>query len=148
MTFVYGHFPWIALFLAGTWGTYGLLRKKSPLNAIEGLLLETSVLSIPAIFYLFYLSYTASFSFLLDLEISLLLVGTGILSGLPLIIFISGARMINLSLIGILQYIYPTIIFLIGYYIYDEPMNEAKVIGFIFIWTALVVYTVDSTRRR
>jgi chloramphenicol-sensitive protein RarD len=144
MTFVYGQFPWISLFLAVTWGTYGLLRKKSPLNAIEGLLLETSVLSIPALLYLIYLLYTASFSFASDFKISLLLAGTGVLSGLPLIIFISGARIINLSLIGILQYVYPTIIFIIGYYIYDEPMNEAKIIGFTFIWIALFLYTFGS----
>ena len=123
MTFVYGQFPWIALFLAGTWGTYGLLRKKSPLTAVEGLLLETAILSIPALYYLLYLGFNASFSFMSDLKISLLLACTGILSGLPLIIYISGARLINLSLIGILQYISPTIIFLIGYFIYDEPMK-------------------------
>ena len=142
MTFVYGHFPWISLFLAATWGTYGLLRKKSPLNAIEGLLLETSVLSVPAVLYLIYLVSTASFSFASEFKISLLLAGTGILSGLPLIIYISGARIINLSLIGILQYVYPTIIFIIGYFIYDEPMNEAKIIGFIFIWIAIFLYTI------
>jgi chloramphenicol-sensitive protein RarD len=141
MTFVYGHFPWISLFLAFTWGIYGLLRKKSPLNAIEGLLLETAVLSIPAFIYLFYLLNAGTFSFLVDVESSLLLAGTGILSGLPLIIYISGARIINLSLIGILQYIYPTIIFLIGYYIYDEILTEAKLTGFVFIWAAIGLYT-------
>jgi chloramphenicol-sensitive protein RarD len=141
MTAVYGQFPWISLFLAFTWGTYGLMRKKSQLNAIEGLLLETSLLSIPAFAYLIYLIYAGSFSFLKDVESSLLLAGTGILSGLPLIIFISGARIIKLSLIGILQYIYPTIIFLIGYYIYDETLTEAKLIGFIFIWVAIILYT-------
>lgn len=144
MTFVYGQFPWIALFLAGTWGTYGLLRKKSPLNAIEGLLLETAILSVPAFLYLFYLDYTASFSFLSDFKISLLLIGTGIISGLPLIIFISAARLINLSLIGILQYIYPTLIFIIGYFIYNEPMSEAKIIGFLFIWIAIFLYTLGN----
>jgi chloramphenicol-sensitive protein RarD len=144
MTFVYGQFPWISLFLAGTWGAYGLLRKKSPLNAVEGLLLETFILSIPAFLYLIYLHNTDSFSFSLDYQNSFLLVGTGIISGLPLIIFISGARIINLSLIGILQYIYPTIIFIIGFYVYNEPMNEAKIIGFIFIWIAILLYTFGS----
>ena len=147
MTFVYGHFPWISLFLAFTWGIYGLLRKKSPLNAIEGLLLETSLLSIPAFAYLIYLFYAGSFSFLLDVESSLLLAGTGILSGLPLIIYISGARIINLSLIGILQYIYPTIIFLIGYYIYYETLTEAKLTGFIFIWVAILLYTLGRNQK-
>jgi len=144
MTFVYGQFPWISLFLAVTWGTYGLLRKKSPLTATEGLLLETFVLSIPVIVYLFYLYQTASFSFLSDFKISLLLMGTGVISGLPLIIFISAAKIIKLSLIGILQYIYPTMIFLIGYYIYNEPLSEVKIIGFSFIWIALLLYTFGN----
>ncbi len=144
MTFVYGNFPWISLFLAFTWGIYGMLRKKSPLNATEGLLLETTVLSIPAFFYLLYLYQTASFSFLSDFKISFLLIGTGIISGLPLIIFISASKMIKLSLIGILQYIYPTLIFLIGYYIYNEPFDEVKIIGFTFIWIALSLYTFGN----
>lgn len=144
MTFVYGVFPWISLFLAGTWGTYGLLRKRSPLNAAEGLFLETFVLSIGAIIYLIYLPKTATFSFFSDFQISLLLIGTGIISGLPLIIFISAAKLIKLSLIGILQYVYPTMIFLIGFYIYNEPMDEVKIIGFTFIWIALLLYTFGN----
>jgi len=107
MTFIYGQFPWISIYLAGTWGTYGLLRKKSPLSAVEGLTIETALLSIPVIVYLIYLKIVGVASFLIDLQTSLLLVGSGIISGLPLIIFIIGARMINLSMIGILQYVYP-----------------------------------------
>jgi len=144
MTFVYGFFPWISLYLAVTWGAYGLMRKKSPLSATEGLLLETSILSIPAFLYLLYLFQTISFAFLSDFKISLFLIGSGIISGLPLIIFISASKMIKLSLIGILQYIYPTLIFLIGYYIYNEPMDEVKIIGFTFIWIALLLYTFGN----
>lgn len=144
MTFVYGHFPWIALYLAGTWGLYGLLRKKSPLNSVEGLTLETGLLSIAALGYLFFLKTTGNFSFLLDWRTSIFLMGTGLISGVPLIMFINGARMINLSLIGILQYIYPTLIFIIGYFVYGEVLDEAKLIGFVFIWLAIVLYTGDS----
>ncbi|MGB5849205.1 MAG: EamA family transporter RarD [Ignavibacteriaceae bacterium] len=145
MTFIYGQFPWISLYLAGTWGTYGLLRKKSPLNSVEGLTLETTLLSVPAIIYLAYLTMSNTGSFTTDLPTSLLLIGSGITSGLPLLVFIIGARMINLSLIGILQYIYPTLIFIVGAYIYGEPLSEAKMIGFMFIWSALIIYTVDGT---
>jgi chloramphenicol-sensitive protein RarD len=151
MTFIYGQFPWISLYLAGTWGTYGLLRKKSPLNSLQGLTLETALLSVPAVIYLVYLTTSNSGSFLIDLPTSLLLIGSGITSGLPLLVFIIGARMINLSLIGILQYIYPTLIFIVGAFIYGEPLSEAKLIGFMFIWSALIIYTIEGTyflRRR
>ena len=145
MTFIYGQFPWISLYLAGTWGTYGLLRKKSPLNSVEGLTLETALLSVPAVIYLAYLTASSNGSFATDLSTSLLLIGSGITSGLPLLVFIVGARMINLSLIGILQYIYPTLIFMVGAFIYGEVLSEAKMIGFMFIWSALIIYTIDGT---
>jgi chloramphenicol-sensitive protein RarD len=145
MTFIYGQFPWISLYLAGTWGTYGLLRKKSLLSSVEGLSLETALLSVPAVIYLVYLTTSGSGSFLTDLPKSLLLIGSGITSGLPLLVFIIGARMINLSLIGILQYIYPTLIFIVGAFIYDEILSEAKMIGFMFIWSALIIYTIEGT---
>jgi len=145
MTFIYGQFPWISLYLAGTWGTYGLLRKKSPLSSVEGLSLETALLSVPAVIYLIYVTASGSGSFLTDLPKRLLLIGSGITSGLPLLVFIIGARMINLSLIGILQYIYPTLIFIVGAFIYDEILSEAKMIGFMFIWSALIIYTIEGT---
>jgi chloramphenicol-sensitive protein RarD len=145
ITFFYGQFPWISIFLAVTWATYGLLRKKSPLNSVEGLLIETATLLIPVIIYLFYLSNSGVASFNNNLSTSILLVGTGIISGFPLIIFIMSARMIDLSLIGILQYIYPTLIFLIGFFVYNEPLSKPKLIGFIFIWMALLIYTTEST---
>ena len=143
MTFVYGHFPWISLYLAATWGAYGLLRKKSPLDSVEGLTLETSLLSLPVMIYLIYLTGTGTTSILSDFPTGILLIGTGLISGFPLILFITGARLIKLSLIGILQYIYPTLLFVIGAYIYDEQLSEGKIIGFIFIWIALIVYTAD-----
>jgi len=145
MTFIYGQFPWISLYLAGTWGAYGLLRKKSPLNSVDGLTLETALLSLPAVVYLAYLTASNTGSFLIDLPTTLLLMGSGITSGLPLLVFIVGARMINLSLIGILQYIYPTLIFMVGAFIYGEPLSEPKMIGFMFIWSALIIYTIDGT---
>jgi chloramphenicol-sensitive protein RarD len=144
MTFIYGQFPWISIYLAGTWGLYGLLRKNSPLSAVEGLTLETAVLSIPIIIYLIYLKIIGSSSFLIDPQTSILLVGTGIISGLPLIIFIIGSKLINLSLIGILQYVYPILILLIGVFIYNEPLIESRIVGFIFIWIAVIVYIVDE----
>lgn len=145
MTFVYGQFPWIAILLAGTWGTYGLLRKKSPLNSIEGLTLETGILVFPVSAYIIYLLFAGDSHFTINLQTSLLLACTGIMGGVPLLVYITAARMINLSLLGILQYIYPTIIFLLGVFVYNEILNEGKIIGFAFIWIALAVYSIDGT---
>lgn len=77
-----------------------------------------------------------------------LLIGTGFISGLPLLIYIIAARLIKLSLLGILQYIYPTLILLIGAFIYDEPLNEAKIVGFIFIWIAVIMYSIEGIREK
>jgi len=145
MTIIYGQFPWISIFLAFTWGTYGLLRKKSPLNSVEGLTFEAFILVVPAAGYLIYLLAIGNSSFTMDIQTSFLLIGAGITSGLPLLVFIAGARLINLSLIGILQYIYPTLIFIVGAFLYGEELSEAKLIGFIFIWIALIIYSIDST---
>lgn len=145
MTCIYGQFPWISLYLAGSWGTYGLLRKKSILSSVEGLTLETVILSLPALIYLSHLVFKGTCSLFSDLSTSLLLVGAGVISGLPLLIFIISARMIKLSLIGILQYIYPSMIFIIGFFVYHEPLTEGKMSGFIFIWIAIILYTIDES---
>ncbi|MBN2424782.1 MAG: EamA family transporter RarD [Calditrichaceae bacterium] len=144
MTIIYGQFPWISLYLAGSWALYGLIRKKSPLGPVEGLALETAVLSIGAIIYFFYLGFTDQSLFFSAWPVTTLLIGTGLISGAPLIVFIAASRLIKFSLIGIIQYIYPTMIFLIGWIIYDEPLNEAKLTGFAFIWIALVIYSVEG----
>jgi len=139
-----GTFPWIAIYLAGSWGLYGLLRKKSPLSSAEGLTLETAVLTIPSLIYIAFITFSGTGAFLSDAKTTALLIGSGIMSGLPLMIFIAGARKIDLSLIGVLQYIYPTLLFLVGVYVYNEPVNEAKLTGFVFIWGALILYSIDS----
>ncbi len=148
MTIIYGQFPWISLCVAGLWSTYGLLRKKSPLTSVEGLTLETACMTLPVLVYLIYISIQGSGSFLSDVPTTLLLAGAGVISGLPLLVFITAARIIKLSLIGILQYIYPTLIFLIGAFIYNEPLNEAKIVGFVFIWIALIIYSIEGIREK
>lgn len=148
MTIIYGQFPWISLCIAGLWSTYGLLRKKSPLSSVEGLTLETACMTLPVLVYLIYLTLFGSSSFLSDVPTTLLLIGAGVISGFPLLIYIIAARLIKLSLIGILQYIYPTIIFLIGVFIYNEPLNEAKIIGFIFIWVSLIIYSIEGIKMK
>lgn len=145
MTLIYGQFPFVALILAVSWAIYGLMRKNSVLTPVEGLAFETVILVIPALIYLLSVSPDLSRSFNYSPVYILLLMGSGIISGAPLIIYITGIRLIRLSLVGILQYIYPTLIFLVGYIIYSEPVNSAKMAGFIFIWIALLIYSFESS---
>ncbi len=142
MILYYGQVPFIALFLAFTWGTYSFLRKKSPLNSHQGLAFETFVLSFPALIYMFFQPSTGlhgSFDFVT----LLFFIGAGIITALPLIAFIAGARETDLTIIGMLQFIYPTIIFFIGTLMYGEVLTEAKTTGLIFIWLAIILYLGD-----
>lgn len=145
MTVLYGVFPWIGLYLAGTWGTYSMLRKKLSFSSIDGLTMETMLLSIPASLFMIYLFSNNANSFLnSDIITNFLLTGCGIMTGLPLLVFIHASKKINLSLLGILQYIYPTLLFIIGAFVYNESLSIAKFTGFIFIWVALIIYSVEG----
>jgi len=145
LTFRYGSFPWIALTLTLTFGTYGLLRKTMALESLEGLGMETAILSLPAIGLLLLIENHNGTSFLNSgIQTLLLLIGAGVATAMPLILFASAARQIKLSLVGLLQYIAPTMQFLIGVAIYHEPFTVNRFIGFCFIWMALILYTVEG----
>ena len=144
MTFAYGQFPWIGMILAISWGSYGLFRKKSPLNAIDGLTLETFLLSIIVIFYYAYLINNGTMSFFTDIPTTALLIGTGIVTGFPLVIYIMGARKIKLSLVGIMQYFYTILTLLIGIFIYNETLTQSRIVGFTLIWIAVIIYISDE----
>jgi len=144
MTFAYGQFPLIGMILAFSWGSYGLFRKKSPLNAVDGLTLETSLLSIVVIIYFAYLLNNGNPSFFSDAPTTILLIGTGIVTGFPLIIYIMGARLIKLSLIGVMQYFYTILTLLIGIFMYHEPLTQSRIVGFTFIWIAVIIYISDE----
>lgn len=144
MTFVYGQFPYIGLFLAFSWGFYGLLRKKSPFDALEGMVMEQTMLSVPILIYIFFIESNGTGSFTFNITTSLLLIGAGVISSLPQLIYIIGSRLIKLSLIGILQYIYPLMVLIIGIFIYNEPISESRIIGFILIWISVIIYVVDE----
>ena len=147
LTLIYGQLPWIALTLAVSFALYGLLRKTADLNSVEGLSLETAVLFPFACGYLMYLQLTGqAVAGQGDWTIYLLLVMTGLVTAVPLLLFAAGARRINLSTIGLLQYIAPTIQFLLGVFLYDEPFSRQQLIGFSLIWLALLIYSVDSVR--
>lgn len=145
LTLSYGALPWIALLLAGTFGLYGLIKKTAPLNSLHGLSLETGILFLPAAFYL--VTAEAQGTGLIGHSgwlVTFLLVFTGVITALPLLFFASAARRINLSTLGILQYIAPTMQFLIGVLVYGEPFTRSRLLGFSIIWTALLIYSLES----
>lgn len=151
MTISYGALPWISLTLAGSFGLYGLLRKTAALEALEGLSLEMLILFIPALGYLLYLAFTGQGSFgHTSGTTSLLLALAGVVTAVPLWLFALGARRVTLVTLGLLQYIAPTIQFLIGVFVYGEVFTRTYQVGFSFIWVALLIYSVESiwTARR
>lgn len=141
----HGSLPWIALVLASTFGTYGLIKKIAPLPSIHGLTIETGAILIPAVLFLLFVEFngTAAFGHA-SFQTTFLLALSGIITAIPLIFFASGAPKVPLTTIGILQYIAPTIQFLIGVFIYDEPFTSGQLIGFSLVWIALVIFTVEG----
>jgi chloramphenicol-sensitive protein RarD len=149
LTRAYGSVPWIAAGLATSFGSYGLVKKKAPLDSLRGLTLETAVLVIPAAAYLTALQVNGRGAFLHTGFVSdLLLVGSGLVTITPLLLFASAVRRIPLSVVGLLQYIAPTIQFLLGVFLYDEPFSRTQLIGFAIVWTALVIFSVEGLRAR
>lgn len=145
LTISYGALPWVALILAFSFGLYGLLKKTAPLGSLYGLALETAVLFLPAGLFLLLSDVQGSGLFgRLDLDTTLLLVFTGVVTALPLLLFASAARSINLSLLGILQYIAPTCQFLLGVLVYNEPFTLDRLVGFSLIWLALLIFSLEG----
>jgi chloramphenicol-sensitive protein RarD len=145
LTFAYGSLPWIALTLAFSFGAYGLVKKTAPLGSLYGLTLETGLLFLPALLYLLYSETTGQGAFLHTGATSdVLLVGAGLMTTIPLLMFASAARRIPLSLVGILQYIAPTLQFLLGVLVYGEPFTHTQFIGFGIVWVALILFGIEG----
>ena len=143
--FRYGQLPWVSLGLAFTFGTYSLLRKMAEVESSVGLFVETLFLSIPALIYLGFLEFHGGGAFGdLGIKTDLLLLGTGIATSIPLITFVYGAKRLSLVTVGILQYLSPTISFLLGIFAYGEPFTSAQFVTFGCIWAALVIYTTEN----
>lgn len=141
LTFLYGSFPWIALCLAATFACYGLLRKITTVPPLEGLCLETAILFLPALGMLMYFEVQGSSTFFhTTMQGNMLLAGTGIVTTLPLLCFCHAAQKIPLYLVGLLQYLAPTINVFVGTLLYGEPFPLSRIIGFIFIWGALLIF--------
>jgi chloramphenicol-sensitive protein RarD len=149
LTFAYGALPWIAFGLAASFGSYGLAKKKAPLDPLEGLTLETAILCPLALLYLVIIHQAGEGAFLrTGATIDALMVGGGLVTTVPLLLFAAAVRSVPLSVIGILQYIGPTIQFMLGVFVYGEPFSHTQFIGFSIVWTALAIYAVDSLRAR
>ena len=148
LTWQGGHLPWIALTLAITFGTYGLLRKTAALGALEGLSLETLILFPAALGYLIVLTLHGHNSFATAPDSTKwLLVAAGPITAIPLLMFAAGARRIPLSLLGLLQYIGPTLQLLLGVWLYHEPFGGPRLVGFAMIWAALALYSAEGLWR-
>ncbi|MBA2175132.1 EamA family transporter RarD [Halobacillus locisalis] len=147
MTIHFGSVPWIALFLALSFGSYGLLKKLVPLNAMYGLTIETMMVTPIALLYLFSQQSGEWANVEWVSVTSLLVFGAGIVTAIPLLLFSAGAKRIPLSMVGFLQYFAPTIMLIIGVFLYDEPFTQVHAISFTLIWAGLAVYTVTRMKR-
>ena len=144
-----GKLPWIGLVLALTFGAYGLLRKVAVLGALEGLTFETMILAPLALAAMAWWWGSSPTSFPgPDPGTNLWLVGLGPATTVPLLLFAFAARRISLTTLGLMQYLSPTIQFLLGLWLFNEPLTPNRLIGFTLIWTALVIYTADGVRAR
>lgn len=141
-----GGLPWISLVLAGSFGLYGLLRKQLPLDAASGLFLETACMAPFAVLWLVWRAGHGGNHFGLDFGSDLLLVATGVVTAVPLLLFAVAARRLPLTLMGFLQYLAPTLSFLLAVFVYHEPMPASRLATFATIWTGLVVYSIDLLR--
>jgi chloramphenicol-sensitive protein RarD len=146
LTVGYGSFPWIAVSLAVTWGSYSLLKKTLNAGALEALSVETLFALIPNVGYLIYLESKGTAQFGHSFPNTLLLIGAGFATIAPLLMFNGATLRLPLTTVGLLQYITPTIMFFIGILVNHEDMVASKLIGFIFIWIALVFLGTDLVK--
>jgi len=150
LTWQAGTVPWIALALAVSFGGYGLLRKTAALGALEGLSFETMVLFPVAAAYVIWLTMNGQNAFINTGSTStqLLLMAAGPITAIPLLLFASGARQIPLSVLGLLQYLSPTLQFLLGVWLFHEPFTPDRLVGFALIWAALALFAAEGLLRR
>jgi chloramphenicol-sensitive protein RarD len=146
LTIDYGRLPWIALGLALSWGSYGLIKKQLGLGALEGLSIETLLSSGAYLGYLIWLGNSGEGHFTYSLTLTLLLIGGGAVTAIPLLLFNGSTNRLPLTLVGLLQYITPTIQFCIGVWYYHEDMPTARWVGFFIIWVALMSLAIDLVK--
>lgn len=149
LTFQLGRLPLVAIGLTLTWGCYAYCKKMLPIGPNQGFFLEILILTPPALAYLLWLGWTGQGHFLTGSgQDDFLLLGAGAVTAIPLILYANGAKLLRLSTIAIMQYIPPTLIFLIAVFLFREPFGQAQLCAFILIWAALGLYSVSIIRRR
>ncbi len=146
LTIGYGHPPWIALILAASFSTYGLIKKRVNAGALESLGVETTVLVLPAALFVASLGDRSTFTD--STGHALLLAGSGIVTAIPLLCFGAAATRISLTSLGLLQYLTPTVQFVIGVLLRHEPLPAERLVGFGLVWVALIVFTAGSLAAR
>jgi chloramphenicol-sensitive protein RarD len=147
IAFDYGHPPWIALILATSFGLYGFFKKQAAVGAVDSMAVETSVLFVPALVTLIVINAQGNLAFgRHGVGNTLLLAGTGVVTIVPLLLFAASTRRLPLSTVGLLQYLAPVLQFAVGVGIRHEPLPAAELVGFVLVWIALLVLTVDGLR--
>ncbi|WP_430790033.1 EamA family transporter RarD [Virgibacillus flavescens] len=147
LTISYGVFPWVALLLAFSFGFYGLLKKMVDIGPMFGLAIETMIVTPLALLYVPLFTENKIVQHSVLSSTTLLLVGAGIVTAIPLLLFASGAKKIPLSMVGFLQYFAPTIMLILGVFVYEETFTTAHLISFMLIWIALIIYMGSAYRR-
>ena len=148
ITLAAGTIPWVAIGLFVSWGFYALCKKQLPVGPNQGFLLEVLILLLPALAYITWLSLQQRGHFLtLSWYDSMLLLGCGAVTAIPLMLYANGAKRLRLTTIAVLQYIAPTMIFLCAVLVFDEPLGQARMIAFPMIWAALVIYSITLIRQ-
>lgn len=145
LTFSYGRLPWIALALALTFGFYALIRKTAAVGTVEGLTVEMGLLFVPALAFLATSAWRGTGAFIAAGPApTLLLAFAGVVTALPMMLFTHGARRVTLTTLGVLQYIAPTLQFLLGAFVYGEGFRLEQLPGFGLIWIALLLYSTEG----
>lgn len=140
----HGAFPWLAVFLAVTFGLYGLLRKKVSADALVGLGIETFLLALPAAGGLLYFGANGSLVFLREPKTDLLLLGTALITTLPLLWFSQAVRRLEMKAVAFTQYLSPICHFLLAIFLFHEPLGRAHLLTFLLTWGALLIYSLDA----
>ena len=146
LTIDYGRLPWIALALAVSWGSYGLIKKQLGLGALEGLAIETFISAFFYLGYLIYIGNQGTGQFGLHWGLTLLLMSAGAVTAIPLLLFNGSATRLPFTTIGLLQYITPTLQFSVGVWIRHEDKPTARWVGFLIIWVSLTTLAIDLVR--